>query len=694
MMPFKALLALLTLAAPVLQAQVTVTITAATNQLHIGTALQFTATVTGSTDQGVNWTVNSVAGGNSTLGAINAQGLYTTPGAMPSPNIVSIVATHRATGTESRVFDLRFSNPFPVLASVRPAHLSTGLFGITLNGNGFVPGSRVRLGDTFLNTVYVSPTRLVATGTVTSADKGDVSLLVFNPEPGGTPSAPVKMTLNQPRDFTPQVTAAAAARFLEQASFGPDRASIDQVQRLGFEAWIDRQFDEPVTPYQDPEMLAFNNVSPLQTRFFTNAVHGSDQLRQRVTFALGQIWVISASLANAPERYIPYLRILQTRAFGNYRDLMLDMTLSPTMGDWLNMVNNVKADTARGIRPNENYARELLQLFTIGTVMLTSGGTAQLDKGQPVQSYTQTHIQEFSRALTGWTYPTRPGSKLAARNSAYYVGPMEAWDANHDTGSKNLLVGVQSTAGQNAAKDLDVVLDNLFYHPNIAPFVCKNLIQHLVKSNPSPDYVARIVTVFDGPTGGTQRGDLKRVVKAILLDPEARAGDDTLQPAATEGHLREPVLWMVALLRALGAMVNDTNSLASRGAALGQNIHYPPTVFNYYMPGTKAAASDLLGPEFEILTPTAAVERANQVNTIIYGSLGNGAVVDLNNWAALANSPSELLDEIDLIFFHGNMPLEMRQILMDAVVNTATERAKAQAALYLAASSAYYTVQR
>jgi uncharacterized protein (DUF1800 family) len=508
------------------------------------------------------------------------------------------------------------------------------------------------------------------------------------------PSAPVRLSLNPSRTFTPQVTPAAAARFLEQASFGPDRASIEEVQRLGFEGWIDQQFQEPVSPYQDPAMIAYTSVAPLQARFFTNAVHGPDQLRQRMTFALAQIWVISASLANSPERFVPYLRILQNRSFGNYRDLMRDMTLSPTMGDWLNMVNNVKADTTRGTRANENYARELLQLFTIGTVMLTSGGTPLLDQGQPMPAYTQFNIQEFSRALTGWTYPTRPESKLAARNAAYYAGPMEAWEANHDTGSKTLLLGIQTPAGQSAAKDLDAVLDNLFYHPNVAPFVCKNLIQHLVKSNPSADYVARVVTVFDGPTGGAQRGELKAVIKAILLDPEARAGDDASQPEATDGHLREPVLWYAALMRALGAMVNDTNPLPSRGAAMGQNIHFPPTVFNYYMPGTKVTGVDLLGPEFEILTPTTAIERANQVNTVIYSSLGNGAVVDLNSWAALANSPTELLDEIDLIFFRSSMPVELRQILLDAVVNTAGERAKAQAALYLAASSAYYTVQR
>jgi uncharacterized protein (DUF1800 family) len=362
------------------------------------------------------------------------------------------------------------------------------------------------------------------------------------------------------------------------------------------------------------------------------------------------------------------------------------------MGDYLNLVNNVKADAARGTRPNENYARELLQLFTLGTNLLNRDGTYRKDAdGNPIPTYTQKDIQEVSRALTGWTYPTRPGAQRVARNPAYYEGPMEPWQVNHDTGQKELLHGVVLSPGQTAEQDLDAVLDNLFYHGNIGAFVCRNLIQHMVKSNPSPAYVERVTDAFDGAGGGT-RGDLKRVIRAVLLDPEARAGDD-LEPApADEGHLREPALWITAVMRALGAMVNDTNNLAGRASSLGQNVHYPATVFNYYMPGHTISGTNLRGPEFQILTPTTAIERANQVNAIIYGNLGAGAYIDLNGWAALANSPNELLDEIDLLFFHGQTPAGLRQILLDAIVNTAGERAKAQAALYLAASSSYYAV--
>lgn len=673
-----------------LYGQVQVAVTPAAVQMHIGTEQQFTATVTGSTDRAVDWAVNGIVGGDANVGRITTNGRYTPPAALPSPPKVTVTAVHQTTGVVSAGVSVALLNPYPALASVRPARLFTGLFGVTINGSGFVAGSRARLGKMDLATTYVSATRLVAAGILPESERGMLALTVTNPDPGGETSGPVAVEVNGPRTFDAQVTAGAAARFLEQAAFGPDRASIAQVQRLGFAGWLDAQFEEPVSPYQDPDRIAFS-LAPLQARFFTNAVHGSDQLRQRVVFALAQIWVVSGSVASLPDRFVPYLRILQKNAFGNYWDLIREMTLCPAMGDYLNMVNNAKADPARGTRPNENYARELLQLFTVGTDLLNPDGTYKLDSnGQRIPTYSQKEIQEFSRALTGWTYPTQPGSRPAARNPAYYGGPMEAWQANHDTGSKVLLGGLELPAGRSAEDDLNTVVDNVFFHPNAGPFLCKNLIQHLVKSNPSPAYVERVVRVFEAG----ERGNLREVVRAILLDPEARAGDDNPQPAAGDGHLREPVLWLAALLRALDAMVNDTNTLASRASALGQNIHYPPTVFNYYMPGFEIPGTKLLGPEFQILTPTTALERANQVNAIVYGSLGAGTYIDLNGWANLANSPSELLDEIDVVFFHGQMPVEMRRILLEAVIGTTGERAKAQAALYPAASSGYYAVAR
>ncbi len=262
------------------------------------------------------------------------------------------------------------------------------------------------------------------------------------------------------------------------------------------------------------------------------------------------------------------------------------------MGEYLSMANNDKADTTRGTQANENYARELMQLFTIGTFLLNQDGSLQLDVNhQPVPTYTQSTIANFARVYTGWTYPTQPGAKLQKHNPAYYTGPMESFESNHDTGSKTLLNGVVLPAGQTAEEDLGAALVNIFTHPNVAPFVSKNLIQHLVTSNPSPAYVSRIAAVFDDNGSGV-RGDLRAVVRAILMDPEARAGDSgpSLNPPDTSGHLREPVFFTASMLRGLGALVNDTNGLAGQAAKLGQTIFTPASVFNYYAPGYRIPA--------------------------------------------------------------------------------------------------------
>jgi uncharacterized protein (DUF1800 family) len=693
MLPFARFRVFLILAGSAIAAvaQVRLNVSPTTATLRVGNEQQFSVSVAGSTENAVTWSVGGVVGGNATVGTIST-GRYLPPAAVPAPNTVTVTVTHRATGTFVDI-PVTILNPYPMLASVLPAHIHTGPFALTVNGSGFVNGAKVTMGNLAVTTTYVSATRLIVAGTLDASARGALDLSVTNPDPGWVSSAAaLRVELNPNESWSPRVTAGAAARFLEQTAFGPDRASITEVQRLGLEEWIEAQFSEPASSYQNPEMIN-TSLAPVQARFFTNAVHGRDQLRQRVAFALGQIWVVSGSVVSRPDRLVPYLRILQKNAFGNYRDLMRDVTLSPAMGDYLNLVNNVKGDAARGIRPNENYARELMQLFTIGTEAINPDGTYVLDAaGARVPAYTQTDIQEFARALTGWTYPTAPGGRPAARNPARYDGPMVAWEPNHDSGAKKLLGSMVLPANQTAAADLEGVLDNLFYHPNIGPFVCRNLIQHLVKSNPTPDYLKRVVDAFNN-TGGV-RGDMRAVIRAILLDPEARWRDSDAQLSATEGHLREPVVWIASLLRALGALVNDTNGLASRGAALGQNIFYPPTVFNYYMPGHRLPGSQLLAPEFQILSPATALERANLVNTLIYGSLGAGVVVIPENYTTRALSPNDLLDEVDLVLFHGQMPPDMRRIILQAVIETSGEKAKAQAALYLAASSGYYAVQQ
>jgi hypothetical protein len=275
---------------------------------------------------------------------------------------------------------------------------------------------------------------------------------------------------------------------------------------------------------------------------------------------------------------------------------------------------------------------------------------------------------------------------------------MEPYETNHDTGSKTLLNGMVLPAGQTATQDLTAALNNIFTHPNVAPFVCQNLIQHLVTSNPSPAYVGRVAAVFNDNGSGV-RGDLKAVVKAILLDAEARQGDSgPLVAPDTSGHLREPVFVVASILRGLGALVNDTNGLTGQATKLGQTIFAPPTVFNYFAPGYHVPSQftpgqSLLGPEFQLDSPSAAIARANLVSTLLYSSLGAGTVIDLTPFSNLAPTPSSLVNLVSQTFLYGQIPAAMQQQILAAVSGTTGNQARAQAAIYLAVSSAYYNVE-
>jgi len=377
------------------------------------------------------------------------------------------------------------------------------------------------------------------------------------------------------------------------------------------------------------------------------------------------------------------------------------------MGEYLDMRNNDKADPTRDTRANENYARELMQLFTIGLSQLNLDGTLKLDaSGNPIPTYDQTTIQNFAKIYTGWTYPTKPGATLQKHNPAYYTGPMVPFESNHDTTSKTLLNGLVLPAGQSASQDLEAALDNIFNHPNVGPFIGKQLIQHLVSSNPSPAYVARVASVFNDNGSGV-RGDLQAVVRAVLLDPEARQGDNgPLAGTSTDisaAHLREPVFVIASILRGLGAWVNDTNNLTAQAANLGQTIFAPPTVFNYFAPGYQippdlTQGKTLLGPEFQLDSPSNAIARFNMINTMIYGSLGNGAVIDLTPFSNLGSNPPDLVDAISQVFMDGQMPAKVQTALLSAInaitgTGPAVNKARAQAAIYLAISSSYYNVE-
>lgn len=675
-----------------------VTITPGAVSVHIGTYTQFSSRVTGVADTGVAWSVALPPGGTGSAGSITSGGRYTPPAAMPAPNQVLVTVASVANPEAKATSTVTLENPFPAISALDPKTVEPGPFTVNISGTGFVRGADTYIDGVLAATEFVSDTLLLVKGEASTAQKGQrLSVAVKNPPPGGMVGvAASSITVGAAPCPAPRLTAAEASRFLDQAAFGPTPAEVERVQCLGLSAYIDEQLAATASDYPSPETTPYG-IALVQSRFFTNAVHGEDQLRQRVAFALSQIFVVSALQESTSPQLVPYLRILQKGAFSNFRKLLEEVTLSPTMGEYLDMCNNAKANLALGTRANENYAREILQLFSIGLAKLNQDGTPQLDSaGRIVPSYDQTTIQNFAKVFTGWTYPRKPGATMRQYNPAFYEGPMEVFESNHDNTSKTLLDGATLPSLQPAAKDLADALDNIFNHANVAPFIGRRLIERLVKSNPSPEYVARVSAAFNDNGRGV-RGDLAAVVRAILLDPEAR------QSGPTSGHLREPVVQLAATLRALNASVNDNNRLTSLGAALGQTVFAPATVFNYFVPSYEIPAqytggTKLAGAEFQIHSPAAAMARMNLVNTIVYGSLGAGAVIDFTPFASLAANPQAVATAIGDRFFHGRMPAEVNTELlnsMNAVTgsNAASLLARAKAALYVALSSSAYSVE-
>jgi uncharacterized protein (DUF1800 family) len=495
----------------------------------------------------------------------------------------------------------------------------------------------------------------------------------------------------------PQVSYADAARFLEQASFGPTAADIVNVQQIGISAWLSQQEETPPTQIAAPPAPpAKVDNTYAQAAFLYDAITGSDQLRQRVSFSLGQIFVVSGVKLTV-YALVPYVNQLQSDAFDNYRTIMQDVTLSPSMGHYLDMVNNRKP--GNGNLPNENYARELMQLFTIGTAELNPDGSVKLDaNNNPIPTYGQSDIQNLARVFTGWTYSPQPGAQPTnGINPPYFASPMVPVESLHDSGSKTFL-GQTLPAGQTAEQDLSGALDIIFNHPNVGPFVALRMIQHLVMSNPSPGYIERIAAVFNDDGHGV-RGNMGALVTAILTDAEARQGDNPGNATASSGHLREPILYLTALLRALGATVPAANTLASYASILGQNPLEPASVFNYYSPSYRVDGGRLLGPEFQILSPATAVLRANVVDAMLPHAAGpvttiGGTKVDLTRFVneAKARSPKQLLSDVNLTLMRGQMTPQMTSLITSAVKANADPALKAKTALYLAATSAQYQV--
>src|SRR6185436_17073233 len=345
-------------------------------------------------------------------------------------------------------------------------------------------------------------------------------------------------------------------------------------------------------------------------------------LRQRTAWALHKIWVVSAVDIDNANAIVTYQRVLLNGAFGNYRDLMRNVTLNPAMGRYLNMLNN-RSQAITGVPPNENYARELMQLFTVGVPVLNPDGTIKraVPTDPETRVYTEQDVKELARVFTGWTFGDGNPATIPTRSGGEnYRVPMEAVARYHDTGAKTFL-GQSFAAGQTAQQDLDQALDVLFNHPNVAPFVGRQLILQLVTSNPSPAYVAAVAAVFNDNGAGV-RGDMTAVIRAVLTNPESGLS------SPNSGKLSEPVLFIVSQLRALNATVTDHPFMSDKSEEMGQKVFYPGSVFSYYSPGYRVrgtvgpTGAPLGGPEFQIFTTVTALVRVNFVASLLGGYFG------------------------------------------------------------------------
>ena len=642
-----------------------------------GTTQQFSATLSGAA-QAVTW--------SATAGSINAAGLYTAPAQLPNPPAATVTATGAGQTATATVTIL--TNVPPTITSTGASVIPTGVFSVAVTGTGFGAASQATLGGSPLSTQYVSPTQLAVSGF--ASQSGTPNLVVSN---GSVASLPFPMQIGVPN---PIVSASAARRFLQQGAFGPTPTDAAHVQQVGFQGWLTEQFQMPqISNYQ---LLLAQNQSGMPAHFLTNAVMQPDQLRQKVAFALSQILVTSLNKSIWTSVEIPYQEMLMADAFTNYRKILGDVTLSATMGQYLDMANNGKGNAAGTVLPNENYAREILQLFSIGTWQLKNDGAQLLDaSGNPIPTYNQKTISEFARVFTGWTYLPQPGKQLFWNSYINPTAPLQPYPSQHDNGPKTLLNGAVIQGGLTIQADMNAALDNIFNHPNVGPFLCKQLIQHLVTSNPSPAYVTRVATVFNNPAN---RGDMQAVIGAILLDPDARQNDSGMMQVATDGHLQEPALFVAGVIRAFGGIMTDQNYFQWDLYQMSQDLYNSPSVFNYYSPGYVIPQSaGVLGPEFEIYTPYTSIYRDNLVAGLL-GSYSNpvitngaGTTFDLTPFMALANSPATLVDALDFTLTCGTMPAAMKQLMVQAVTAEAGGNLRrVETGAYLILASGYYNV--
>ncbi len=515
----------------------------------------------------------------------------------------------------------------------------------------------------------------------------------------------------QPPPAAAPVTASEASRFLTQATFGPTDASISAVQSTGLANWITQQMAlAPTGSHQAYVELRLTQLkaananavlSPNQfyESFWQQSATGEDQLRQRVKFALSEMFVISLADPNMDVRgAASYYDMLGANAFGNYRNILELVSLHPMMGIYLTHLANQKEDPATGRNPDENYAREVMQLMTIGLFQLNTDGTVRTNtQGQALPTYGPDDVAGLAKVFTGfsWYNPTPTNATtFFGRNRAAdaTVRSMIAYPFYHSTSAKTFLgATIPASATADPAGDLKVALDTLFNHPNTPPFVSRQLIQRLVTSNPSPAYVGRVAAVFANNGSGV-RGDMAAVVRAILMDPEAR--DAAVVNSTTFGKLREPVVRLANWMRAFNARSASGGWLmgsTSANTSLSQTALASPSVFNFFRPGysppnTRLGQQNLVAPEFQLVDEVSTAGYLNTLQNAINIGIGTGQDITSAYSAetAIANDPAALVDRMNLLLMYGTMSTTLRNRIVEAVnsvpLPAATDTNQAQVA--------------
>jgi uncharacterized protein (DUF1800 family) len=513
----------------------------------------------------------------------------------------------------------------------------------------------------------------------------------------------------------------AASLLASQSTFGMSYEDIQAVAQSGREAWLDSQFGLPITRHtpivadlvtrrtagefasfeEDIEFLIFFR----RFGWWHNTVTAPDALRQRVAFALSEIFVVSDNvdaLIINPFALTNYYDTLLTNSFSNYRDLLKDVALHPAMGIYLSHVNNRKADPVNNTFPDENFAREVMQLFSIGLFELNIDGSVQTDvNGRPIPTYSNVEIREFAKMFTGLSFGG-PGSAFGNPDPVFRA-PMVMFDPFHETAEKRLLNGVVVPAGQTGDQDIDAAVDNLFNHPNVGPFIGKQLIQRLVTSNPSPGYVERVARAFNGDASGV-RGDMQAVVRAVLLDVEA---SDPPTPA-NGGKLREPIVRYVSMIRQFNADSTDGfyfNTGYFLQQLLRQHPLSSPSVFNFFQPAHSPAGeladAGLVAPEFQITTSTTIANMTNVVDFAVNGDFVMDAPVppfgtvtlDLSDYETLAGDVDALLDRLNIVLTYGRLSDATRAAIRGVLVDIDDLPFRARTAIYLMLIAPDYAVQ-